>query len=260
MKVFAKIIPILALAIPAAGVPIPGSARQKVSVSGPRSGGSRDRRHRKGNMHLRGKAALAGRPSAGWQLAVVMAAAGLVAGLTLTSGVASAAEAAATSPGRAVIATSLANLSIVPDVSGIMLENAHSVKCLSSDGRDDHDAEQFGCTEGNANQTWQWGGHLGGAGEYAQLVNQGTHQCLGISAGSTSKGATVVVWKCLGTGHPDQYWDTSPSGGPAVNINNLKSSYCLQIAGDSTASGARANVEPFDTDSSNQDWNIGTFP
>ena len=204
-------------------------------------------------MHLRGKVSLVGRPSAGWQLAVVMAAAGLVAGLTLTSGVASAAEAAATSPGRAVIATSLANLRIVPDVSGIMLENAHSVKCLSSDGRDDHDAEQFGCTEGDANQYWQWGGQLGG-GEYAQLVNQGTHQCLGISGGSTSKGATVVVWKCLGTGHPDQYWDTSPSGGPAVNINNLKSGYCLQIAGDSTASGARANVEPFDTDSSNQDW------
>jgi hypothetical protein len=157
-------------------------------------------------------------------------------------------------------ATNPASVRIVPDVSGIMLENAHSVKCLSSDGRDDHDAEQFGCTEGNANQTWKWGGHLGGAGEYAQLVNQGTHQCLGISGGSTSRGATVVVWKCLGTGHPDQYWDTSPSGGPAVNINNLKSSYCLQIAGDSTAAGARANVEPFDTDSSNQDWNIGTFP
>jgi len=208
-------------------------------------------------MHLRGKAALVGRPSAGRQLAVVMAAAGLVAGLTLTSGVASAAEAAATSPGRAAIATSLANLRIVPEVSGFMLENSHSVKCLSSDGQNDHDAEQFGCTIGDANQYWRLGGDLG---DYTQLVNQGTHQCLGISAGSTSRGATVVVWKCLGTGHPDQYWDTSPTVGPSVNVNNLKSGYCLQIAGDSTASGARSNVEPFDgAGSPNQDWNMGAF-
>ena len=48
MKVFAKIIPILALAIPAAGVPIPGSARQIVSVSGSRSDGSRAPQAQKG--------------------------------------------------------------------------------------------------------------------------------------------------------------------------------------------------------------------
>ena len=66
--------------------------------------------------HLRGKVALVGRSSAGRQLAVAMATAGLVVGLSATPGMASAAEAAATSPGRAVSATSLADLKIVPDV------------------------------------------------------------------------------------------------------------------------------------------------
>ena len=208
-------------------------------------------------MHLRGKVALVGRSSAGRQLAVAMATAGLVVGLSATPGMASAAEAAATSPGRAVSATGLADLKIVPDVSGFQLENAHSAKCLSSRGLNNVDALQYGCST-SPNQRWQWGGRFGGTA-FDQLVNQGTHQCLGISAGSTSRGATVVVWRCLGTGHPDQYWDTSPSGGPSVNINNLNSGYCLQIAEDSTAVGALVNVEPFDFYSSNQDWNIGSF-
>jgi hypothetical protein len=188
------------------------------------------------------------------------AAAALTAATAVATMTAAAADAATASPGRAVGATSLANLRIVPEVSGIMLENSHSAKCLSSDGRDDHDAEQFGCTEGDANQYWVMGSDFGGSG-YFQWVNQGTHQCLGVSGGSRSKGATVVVWKCLGTGHPSQYWNTSSDGsGPGVDFTNLNSGYCLQIAGDSTANGAIANQEPYaDAGSPNQIWNRGTF-
>ena len=170
-----------------------------------------------------------------------MATAGLVAGLTLTTGVASAAESAATSPGRAVSATSLSIRSIPGNA--VVLQNAHSIKCLSSDGRDDHDAMQFSCTNGGANQYWVRGGRLGG---YVQYINVGTHQCLGVQGGSTGKGATVVVWRCRGVTHPDQYWDESPTGDESVNVNNLKSGYCLQISGASTADGAIANQEPFD--------------
>ena len=137
-------------------------------------------------MHLRGKVALVGRSSAGRQLAVAMATAGLVVGLSATPGMASAAEAAATSPGRAVSATSLADLKIVPDVSGFQLENAHSAKCLSSRGLDNVDALQYGCST-SPNQRWQWGGRFGGTA-FDQLVNQGTHQCLGISAAAQAGG------------------------------------------------------------------------
>lgn len=89
--------------------------RQMLSFSGSRSDGSKHRRNRKGNH------ASPRESSAGWtfirrQLAVAMATAGLVVGLSATPGMASAAEAAATSPGRAVSATSLADLKIVPDV------------------------------------------------------------------------------------------------------------------------------------------------
>src|ERR1700733_15225035 len=52
-------------------------------------------------------------------------------------------------------ATNPASVRIVPDVSGIMLENAHSVKCLSSDGRDDQDAGSSGWTDTDGNQPWQ---------------------------------------------------------------------------------------------------------
>jgi hypothetical protein len=211
-------------------------------------------------MHLREKAALVGRPSAGRQLAVAMAATGLVAGLTLTSGVASAAATAANSPGRAVSATSLANLKIVPRISGVQLMNAHSTKCLSSDGRGDADALQFNCNTSSANQYWVLGHYYGGS-NFSQWINQGTHQCLGVRAASKANGADVVVWRCLGTGHPDQYWSVGNNGsGPGVDFTDLRSGDCLQIAGDSTASGARANQEPYDeAGSPNQTWFRGEF-
>jgi hypothetical protein len=42
------------------------------------------------------------------------------------------------------------------------------------------------------------------------------NKCLGVAGGSKSDDATVMIWDCLGTSHPDQYWlffpDESRSG------------------------------------------------
>jgi hypothetical protein len=197
--------------------------------------------------------------STGLAAAAALTAAAAVAVMTAPAADAATGATAAISPGRAVGATSLGSLRIVLEASGVMLENSHSVKCLSSDGRDDHDAEQFGCAGGDANQLWVRGSDFSGSGSF-QWVNQGTHQCLGVSGSSKSKGATVVVFKCS-TGHLSQYWSTG-SDGPVegVDFTNLNSGDCLQIAGDSTASGAIADQEPFDDlGSPNQIWNRGSF-
>jgi hypothetical protein len=189
-----------------------------------------------------------------------MAAAGVVAGLTLPSGMASAAESAASSPGRAVVsAASLANLGINPESR--MLENSHSEKCLSSAGQDDTNAVQISCNSGSPNQYWLRTNDFAGSG-YFEYINQGTQQCLGVSGGSTKPGATVVVWNCLGgTGHLDQYWNFSGDGaGNGIALTDLKSGYVLQITGASTADWAPADQEPYDeAGSPNQVWYYGTF-
>lgn len=41
--------------------------------------------------------------------------------------------------------------------------------------------------------------------------------CLGVSGGSTSPGANLIVWPC--NGHADQNWDVIPAGNAPFNLN-----------------------------------------
>lgn len=182
------------------------------------------------------------RTFAGRRRAVALATAGLL-GLTLTSGAVAAAPASA------------APASAAPAVEYVTIENTHTIKCISSSGKDDTTARQYSCN-GSANQFWYYGGSLGGA---TQIKNKATGQCLGISGGSYSHGAHAVVWNCLGRGHPDQYWNVDPTGTQATTfyLFDSKSALVLQVACGCTTSGAALDQEPWDNlGSPNQMWYI----
>jgi hypothetical protein len=84
------------------------------------------------------------------------------------------------------------------------LENYNSHECLGiAGGADDANAIQWDCN-GAPDQTWHIGQEDGASGYY-QIVN-GDGECLGVYAISTTEGAAVVGWDCLGTTHQDQYW------------------------------------------------------
>jgi hypothetical protein len=198
----------------------------------------------------------AGRKFAGRRLVVVLAAAGLLGGLGLTSAVASQANAAATLPVHAVTASGLAGLTIpraAAAVGQFSIQNVHSEKCITSDGKDDTTAEQYSCN-GDKNQTWHWGHSRSG---YYQIVNVATNQCLGIAGGSLSNGIRAVVWHCGGTSHPDQYWtdfNANATSG-SVAYQDLNSQLVLQIKGNSDANWATVVQDPYDDLASpNQYW------
>jgi hypothetical protein len=44
------------------------------------------------------------------------------------------------------------------------------------------------------------------------------NKCMGVSGGSTSNNANVMIWDCLGTSHPDQYWLLFPDESTGCNI------------------------------------------
>ncbi len=46
----------------------------------------------------------------------------------------------------------------------------------------------------------------GGFFYYSIRDSQNYGKCMGVSGGSTGDDATVMIWDCLGTSHPDQYW------------------------------------------------------
>lgn len=177
------------------------------------------------------------RAFAGRRLGVALATAGLL-GLTLTCG------AVVAAPARAAAA-----------VEYVTIQNVHTEKCITSNGKDDTAAAQNGCN-GNANQFWYYGGSLGGA---TQIRNKATKQCLGISGGSYSRGAHAVVWNCGGRSHPDQYWNVDPTGTQATTfyLFNYRSGYVLQVGCDCTRNEAALDQEPWDNlGSPNQMWYI----
>jgi Ricin-type beta-trefoil lectin domain len=178
-----------------------------------------------------------GRILAGRRLGVALATAGLL-GLTLASGAVAAAPASA-----------------APAIEYVNIENSHTIKCISSSGKDDTTAEQFSCSN-SANQFWYYSGDLGGA---TQIKNKATNQCLGISGGSRSAGAHAVVWNCLGASHPDQWWFVYETGTQATTfyLFNYSSGLVLQVGCACTTSGAYLDQEPWDDlGSPNQIWYI----
>jgi Ricin-type beta-trefoil lectin domain-like len=207
-------------------------------------------------MRLRTEVRRIGRGLASRPLMAVLASAGLLGGLSLTAAAAPAANAAATVAGHGGTAPGLAGFTI-QRVAAIgarfSLQNVHSEKCITSDGKDNHAAEVYSCN-GDSNQTWHLGGKFNG---YYQLRNDATNQCLGIAGGSRSNGADVVVWKCLGTGHTDQYWTYFNANGTteAWAWQDFNSQEVMQIKNNSDANWATVVQDPYDDLASpNQYW------
>jgi hypothetical protein len=190
-------------------------------------------------MRLRKERARAARRAfAGRRLGVALATAGLL-GLSLTSGVIAASPANAASADFTVI-------------------NAQQEMCMTSGGASDTVATEYSCNY-SPNQYWYWDDEDGGTGYY-QLRNEATNQCLGVLGGSTAKGAEVVVWQCLGTGHPDQYWQEQqlyPFNGVTFTLFNANSGQVLQVKCDCRKDSAPLDQEPLDDlGSPNQQWII----
>jgi Ricin-type beta-trefoil lectin domain len=81
-------------------------------------------------------------------------------------------------------------------------------------------------------QIWRWGpGIVPG---YAQLVND-KGQCLAVAGGSTTVGARIVGYRCIGPDSRDQYWSWNGEG----YIVNLKATNrIIGIEGASQTNGA----------------------
>jgi hypothetical protein len=113
----------------------------------------------------------------------------------------------------------------------------------------------WACTS-HPDQTWHWG-QAGDGGN--QLVN-GNGQCLGVAGGSTTEGAHVVGWTCLGTGHPDQYWlEYFPfcAGGICLwYLINVHSGQVLGTQGGIERGGTNAVIWDYQGELNNQVWNI----
>jgi hypothetical protein len=104
------------------------------------------------------------------------------------------------------------------------------------------DGGLYPCTYTN-DQAWRRGGEIGNSGYYQWINDYG--QCLGVAGGSKSKGAQVVGWKCLGTGHPDQYWTIHYLNPETYlcEVFNYNSRYLMQPA--SNARGAAVRQQPW---------------
>lgn len=118
------------------------------------------------------------------------------------------------------------------------------------------DAGDWNCTT-NPDQTWHWGAAISSG--WFQLVNR-NGKCLGVAGGSDARGARVVAFTCLGTGHPDQYWALGAAGFGGNNINNFKAFFdpntpaqLIGVSGGSTANGAAVVLWSSDG-TANQFW------
>ena len=184
------------------------------------------------------------------RLTIAAAALG-VAGTMLGLAAATPADAATAVPAHASLA---ADSDSAPAGS---IVNYNSGDCLGIlGGADDAPAVQWPC-DGSANQNWNFGSEYGDDSSYFQLIN-GDGQCLGVLGGSTSEGASVYGWTCLGPTHPDQYWlkVRSTSDPDYRYFVNLNSGLVLGVAGNSTAEGAPVVQWANQDTANNQLWEL----
>ncbi|HXU61521.1 MAG TPA: RICIN domain-containing protein [Polyangia bacterium] len=78
---------------------------------------------------------------------------------------------------------------------------------------------------------------------YCPIRNgQNFNKCLGVKGGSTSEGTNLVIWDCLGIGHPDQFWALYDLGNGSYALGNAAS---VVSRGDF---GIRVNSSTFNLD------------
>jgi hypothetical protein len=117
--------------------------------------------------------------------------------------------------------------------------NFNSHLCLGIKGGNvSAPAVQWNCIN-HGDQLWRTGKEIRDG--YYQIINN-DNRCLGVQGGSTREGVDVVGWKCLGTSHPDQYWQIDQGSCNGVNgyymLKNYKSHYVVGVAANSRRAGA----------------------
>jgi hypothetical protein len=123
------------------------------------------------------------------------------------------------------------------------------------------DAVIWNCNT-NPDQQWNYNNStVGPNGEiYYQFRSNDNNLCLGVAGGSTTEGAHVVGWTCLGTNHPDQYWaiENGPnpcsSLGGGIILRNLKDGYVIGTQGGSLKEGTPLVQRNYQNACNNQIW------
>jgi arabinan endo-1,5-alpha-L-arabinosidase len=100
--------------------------------------------------------------------------------------------------------------------------------------------------------TDQWHFMPAGGGDY-KILNTGSGEVLGVSAASTSAGASVLQWADNGTN--DHLWEFISQGNNLYEILNVNSGLALDVAGAATAPGANIVQETY-TGTADQLWQL----
>jgi hypothetical protein len=141
-----------------------------------------------------------------------------------------------------------------PPTGTFSFQNYNSNYCLGiSGGEDNATAIQWDCNKA-PDQTWHRGNEDGTSGYY-QIIN-GDGECLGVYQISTTEGALVVGWQCLGTTHPDQYWawDESSTDPGYYYLVDYNSGQVVGVLDNSKALGASIVQWPNQHTPNNQLW------
>ena len=168
---------------------------------------------------------------------------------------AGATAASASVPPQAAKPMGLLIASELPEAGDFNIHNANAPgKCIGIDTNGL--AGDWNCTA-NRDQVWTWAEALYPG--WQQLVNL-NGQCLGVQGGSEAVGARIVAWSCLGTGHPDQYWQRGRAAYGGNELNNYQAysdpntpAQLAGVAGGSTANGAPV-ILWYEDDTQNQFW------
>jgi hypothetical protein len=114
--------------------------------------------------------------------------------------------------------------------------NAWYDLCLQPEGNGSRVPVQQEPCQNTPYQNWHIGGSIGG--EWYQIVN-GENECLSVAGGSTSNGALIYAWPCLGPSDTNQYWlDTWAGVGYSEQYINYASRLYLSVDGCNDSPGA----------------------
>lgn len=77
------------------------------------------------------------------------------------------------------------------------------------------------------------------------FFNQGSGKCLGVAGNSTTNGASIVQWDCVGAAN--QYFKAVPAGSGTFNFVNVNSGKVIDIAGGPYYTGNGVGLEQWDS-------------
>jgi Ricin-type beta-trefoil lectin domain-like len=119
--------------------------------------------------------------------------------------------------------------------------------------------QQWQCFGHHTNQFWTSHYVAKNHGDrYYEIINNHSHKCLDVidvqrTNYATKPGTAVQQWRCL-RNHSNQEWTFVPAPDPdGYFIENLASSYMLEISGNSPYNGAKAISDGFAL------WNTGEW-